>query len=318
MAKAKDETKNISKNIKKETSIKSKLKKDNKSDIDNEDLKVSSTSKKSKDSNDLKAKKRKVANDLVGEKKIRASKVKSANSKTSKTKSDTSKLKRKSTKKSSTIKKVKAVSTLEDDNNLSTVKSKPFLKPIISEYYDLPYRYNQTIVKILAQNPNTLFAYWDISDEDRLNFENTYGNDFFNVTRPVLVVHNITENYSYEVPIDDFANNWYIHVNDTKCKYSVELGRKPLEKTSEISTDYLNVSYSNTLEMPNDHVIFFKENDSIYFKNIKTNKVVENIFKSKDYENNLKGIYDNYDISEINDKFDFKNPSSQNPTSNVL
>ena len=34
----------------------------------------------------------------------------------------------------------------------------------IIEHYELPYRYNETIVKILYQTPNTLFVYWDISD----------------------------------------------------------------------------------------------------------------------------------------------------------
>ena len=37
----------------------------------------------------------------------------------------------------------------------------------ISEYYDLPTKYEKTVVKILAQTPNTLFVYWDISQSDR-------------------------------------------------------------------------------------------------------------------------------------------------------
>ena len=76
----------------------------------------------------------------------------------------------------------------------------------IVEYYDLPYRYNETVVKILYQTPNTLFVYWDISDKDRENYIKQYGENFFNITRPVLIIHNITMNYSFEVPIDDFAN----------------------------------------------------------------------------------------------------------------
>ena len=136
------------------------------------------------------------------------------------------------------------------------------------EYYDLPYRYNQTVVKVLAQNPNTLFVYWDISDEDRNNFENKYGKDFFYKTRPVLVIHNLTDNYTFEIDINDFANNWYVNVNDTKCKYIVELGRRPnYFEPSAIPVNYLNVAFSNTIEIPNDHILFFKENDRIYFKN---------------------------------------------------
>ncbi len=51
---------------------------------------------------------------------------------------------------------------------------------MLAEYYDLPYRYNQTIVKILAQNSNYfLFVYWDISDEDRNALTNMHGENFF-------------------------------------------------------------------------------------------------------------------------------------------
>ena len=150
----------------------------------------------------------------------------------------------------------------------------------IIEYYDLPYRYNETVVKILYQTPNTLFVYWDISDKDRENYIKQYGENFFNITRPVLIIHNITMNYSFEVPIDDFANSWYLHINDSKCDYKVELGRRPNyyneEATKEIqeniNTDYIYVSSSNEIETPNDHVLFStNENNTIKFRNIKNN-----------------------------------------------
>ena len=97
----------------------------------------------------------------------------------------------------------------------------------IIEHYELPYRYNETIVKILYQTPNTLFVYWDISDKDRKKYLEQYGENFFEVTHPILIVHNDTYNYSFEIPIIDFANSWYLRVNDSKCNYRVELGRKP-------------------------------------------------------------------------------------------
>lgn len=200
-----------------------------------------------------------------------------------------------------------------------TTRAKKTSTPIpVLEYYDLPYRYNHTVVKVLAQNPTTLFVYWDINDNDRKVFENNYGNNFFNITKPVLVVHNLTNNYSYEIDINDFANNWYIRDCDTKCKYFIELGRRPIENTQDINTNYVNIAYSNTMEIPNDHILFFKENDKIYFKNIKTNKVTEKTFKNSIYANNLKEIYKNYNTSENQDEFDFENPSSNFLSSNVL
>ena len=148
----------------------------------------------------------------------------------------------------------------------------------IVEYYDLPYRYNETIVKILYQTPDTLFVYWDIADSDRENYIKQYGENFFNITRPVLIIHNDTMHYSFEIPINDFANSWYLHINDSKCDYRVELGRRPnyynKEATKEIEekikTDYIYVSTSNEIESPNDRVLFnTNENNTIKIRNIK-------------------------------------------------
>ena len=52
----------------------------------------------------------------------------------------------------------------------TTGKKTTTKKPVVVEYYDLPYRYNQTVVKVLAQTPTTLFIYWDISDDDRKKY----------------------------------------------------------------------------------------------------------------------------------------------------
>ena len=94
----------------------------------------------------------------------------------------------------------------------SATKSKSKKVQPIVEYYDLPFRYNQTVVKILAQTPNVLFIYWDISDEDRKIYEKEYGSNFFEKTRPYLIITNKTKNYTFEVEINDFANSWYLQM----------------------------------------------------------------------------------------------------------
>ena len=172
--------------------------------------------------------------------------------------------------------KAKKVSTKKANSKIkqTSIKSKKISKQVkkvkkpieIVESYDLPYRYNETIVKILYQTPDTLFVYWDIADSDRENYIKQYGENFF------------TMNYSFEVPINDFANSWYLHINDSKCDYRVELGRRPNyyneEVTKEIEanipTDYIYVSTSNEIESPNDHVLFnTNENNTIRVRNVK-------------------------------------------------
>ena len=226
--------------------------------------------------------------------------------------------KKATTKKNTTAKKPAVKKSVKVEKVLDPVPFKD-----VPEYYDLPYRYNHTVIKLLAQNPTTLFVYWDLNDYDRNQLIQTYGENFFNETYPVLVIHNLTDNYTFEERIDDFANNWYIHVNDSKCTYTVELGRRPNEgqaitnKFNDLNTDYINLSWSNPIENPNDHVLFYKNHDKLYFKNISNNNVRVYEINLKDDATLVKDIYKNYNLSDQDDRFDMNNPSSGNPTSTL-
>lgn len=194
------------------------------------------------------------------------------------------------------------------------------------EYYDLPYRYNETTVKILAQTPKKLFVYWDISDNDRQKYVDTFGGDFFNKTYPVLLVYNQDKKYVKEVEINDFANSWYIDIDDPKTKYTIQLGRKlrdrsivNMQKVYEnniiLKTDYLPFADSNTLEAPNDHVLLETLPRYIIFRNVKTGEeVAKDLRKFKDIfgkKYNVKDFYNKNYKDEITDgMFDMNNPSS--------
>ena len=106
-----------------------------------------------------------------------------------------------------------------------------------SEYYDLPIKYDQTLIRLLVQSPNRLYAYWEVSDNTMNNF-----NDFSNCIS-ALKITNITKNYSYVIPVDPFANNYYIQVEDTGCDYKAELGRIK-------NNDFINIYTSNNVTMP--------------------------------------------------------------------
>lgn len=250
--------------------------------------------------------------------------VKKSTNKTSKSKTVTSKTtnssKTSNTKKAkSTVTKSKKSTTKEASAKSKSNSGKKLSKSVeIVEYYDLPYRYNQTVVKVLAQTPSTLFIYWDISDSDRKNFEKQYGENFFQDTKPVLVVHNDTLNYSFEVEINDFANSWYLHVADSKCDYRIELGRRPIVKTEQLkNTDYIYVTTSNEMESPNDKILINKEQKMVYFKNIKTGQTKEKPFASLSFITNMGKIYNIYDFyktiyknENIDTIYDLNNPSS--------
>ena len=257
------------------------------------------TTAKSKTSSKGTAKKKDTAKKAVAEKKVTAKKttVKKTTTKKASSKKVSTTARKNTVKKATTTRKATG----------KTKKQEQFVD--IVEYYDLPYRYNETVVKILYQTPNTLFVYWDISDKDRENYIKQYGENFFNITRPVLIIHNITMNYSFEVPIDDFANSWYLHINDSKCDYKVELGRRPNyyneEATKEIQenikTDYIYVSSSNEIETPNDHVLFStNENNTIKFRNIKNND--EKTISLVDFVRSLPALKEKRDIPIISEE----------------
>ena len=232
-------------------------------------------------------------------------------------------------KRPSTKSATKRVSTKSASKKSTTSKRKTTKKQKVDivEYYDLPYRYNQTVVKVLAQTPTNLFIYWDISDKDRENYKKQYGEDFFETTKPVLIIHNTTMNYSFEIDINDFANSWYLHVNDAKCDYQIELGRRPIKENPKIDTDYIYISTSNNIESPNDHILFNKEQKMVYFRNVKTGTQIEKpISTNISFIRNMGKIYNIYDIykaiyqtEDIEEFYDLSsNPSSGNPSSGSL
>jgi hypothetical protein len=175
------------------------------------------------------------------------------------------------------------------------------------EYYDLPYRYNETVVKILAQTPKRLFVYWDISDNDRERFVATFGDNFFNDTYPILLIHNEEKNYTFEIPINDFANSWYLDIPDPKSKYTIQLGRKfkykddinyVLAESQNIivQNDYLPITTSNTLEVPNDHILFENMKPYVVYRNVKNYQETIINISNLDFARRMGRIYNIYDI----------------------
>lgn len=185
------------------------------------------------------------------------------------------------------------------------------VQEFLQEYYDLPYRYNETIVTILAQTPKRLFVYWDISDKDKSSYIKAFGKDFFEKTYPVLLVHNEEMNYTYEVPINDFANSWYIDIPDSKKKYTVQLGRKfknvdqakqvdnnvLKEENINLQNDFIYITNSNELELPNDHILFESLSNKIKYRNVKTGE--EYTEDLKDFVKGLKNVYSQDSVQEL-------------------
>lgn len=261
----KSEEKKVTRKTKTASSTKSKVAKNTKS----------TTKKVIKDS-DAKNTTKKVASITDKLKKATKEPTGSVTKKSTTKKASTSKkstvTKKETTKSNKSAKKAVVKKTSAKKTVSTKVKKLP--SNVVAEYYDLPYRYNETVVKILYQTPTILFVYWDISDEDKTNYIKVYGEHFFYNTKPVLKIYNLTKDYSFEIEINDFANSWYINNIEPECKYKVELTRKVIkfeENLSTINNDYIYVSSSNDMTFPNDHILLDELPNVLKFRNVKTN-----------------------------------------------
>lgn len=219
------------------------------------------------------------------------------------------------TKKSSTEKSTKAAKTVAKEKTPTKKRASKKTSKVdntvvqIAEYYDLPLKYGNTVVKLLAQTPKTLFVYWEVSDSDIDNFKKQYGEDFFNKTKPYLIVHNLTLNKTTEVEINDFANSWYLNTEDTDCKFDIELVRKFINSSSnndEDAADYLYIAKSNSITSPNNHILFEKIQEFVVFRDTNSDTTVKKNIKSFKF---LKDIYKFY--KDMYDEEILNNPSSQ-------
>ena len=280
--------------------------------VETEELKEKNTKKKTTTTKKADSKK------SLNAKKATATKTTSKKTTTKKT----------TTKKSTTSKKVAtkfASSKKVTKRTTSSKNKKTSTQPVsVVEYYDLPYRYNQTVVRVLAQTPTNLFVYWDISDKDRKNYIEQYGENFFETTKPVLIVHNNTYNYSFEIDINDFANSWYLSVKDAKCDYKVELGRRPISYNEKITTDYIYITTSNNIEAPNNQILLDHNQKMVYFRNVKTGIRTARPITTFSFLQNKGKFYSAFEWfqklypNETEDFSNLSNPSSGNPSSGSL
>lgn len=243
--------------------------------------------------------------------KVKPSETSNETSKAKKTKTNSTKTSSSKTKKATSSTKTSNSRTKKATGSTKTKakKSKTNSAEIeILEYYDLPYKYGNTLVKLLAQTPKTLFVYWEISDIDIAGYKEKYGDNFFFITKPILIVHNLTLDETYEVEINDFANCWYLNIEHADCKYDIELARKfiqsPITKAAK-KNEYLFISKSNDLIAPNDHILFEKLANFITFKNVSTGENIKKNIKSFKFLTDLYEFYKNMYKDEI-----LNNPSS--------
>ena len=141
-----------------------------------------------------------------------------------------------------------------------------------SEYYELPTKYDETVVRLLVQSPTRMYAYWEVNEDSVKKFKHDYKE-----STPVLKITNLTMNYSYEIEIDSYATNYYIDVKDINCNYKVELGRK-------LNNEYIGIYESNEVTVPTS-MPKNEELDEITYRNYLR------LDETQKFKNNKKNIF---------------------------
>lgn len=176
------------------------------------------------------------------------------------------------------------------------------------EYYDIPFRYNETCIKLLFQNPFILFVFWDISNEDEKKYIDNYGQEAYDNSSLFLKVFNISKGYDFEINIDPFAKTWYINNVEPNCKYRAELFRK-------INNTPVFVTTSNELNVPTD-----RPNNIYNYEFRFVNSEDNQIHYVRNSRNEIQVINNNFyndfeDIEITKDRFNKKKNILNNPSS---
>ncbi|HHV63108.1 MAG TPA: DUF4912 domain-containing protein [Firmicutes bacterium] len=122
--------------------------------------------------------------------------------------------------------------------------------------YELPAGYGETKLVLQVRDPYWMHAYWEISEETIRDIQRMLGPLNWNEAQRALRVHDITgidfnganAHYSFDIPINNVANNWYINVERPNRRYCVDLGVK------NEAGDFILITRSNPVHTPRDGI----------------------------------------------------------------
>ncbi|HHY46823.1 MAG TPA: DUF4912 domain-containing protein [Firmicutes bacterium] len=126
----------------------------------------------------------------------------------------------------------------------------------LSTEYELPPGYGETRIVLQVRDPYWLHAYWEIARETLVELESKLGPSSVLAAQKILRVHDITNLefdgtnswYSFDIPVTEHANNWYINVERANRSYCVDLGLKSQDGS------FVLITRSNVVKTPRDGV----------------------------------------------------------------
>lgn len=150
-------------------------------------------------------------------------------------------------------------------------------------------KYNETMLNILIVEVNWLIAYWSISEEYNNRFIEKYGENFFEQTKEILRIRNLSNNTEEVIELNEKTNNYYVKFNYSDSVYQAELLRVGKENNQEYGYKLV----SNKIHSPNVKILIDEYTpQKVSFKSIKTLEETE-ISQKQDFSiDDVRNLYE--------------------------
>jgi len=115
---------------------------------------------------------------------------------------------------------------------------------------EFPQNYGKNQLTLLVRDPEWLYAYWEITATVQSDFSRQFGG-IWSETQPMLRVYDITggnQKQYFDIQIDDYSSNWYIHVGRPNHTFFVDLGRVLPDGR------FYCIARSNSVTTPNNRI----------------------------------------------------------------
>jgi len=130
---------------------------------------------------------------------------------------------------------------------VKTVSSKLENKTKPVNKLGLPKNYGETAITILPKDPVCIFAYWSINEQTKKDLKNKYGNNFFENSKLVIRICDITDKTQkrgFDVFVDSNIDSYYVNVGKFNRSWLANMGY--LTDTGK----FISIAKSNELNMP--------------------------------------------------------------------
>jgi len=97
--------------------------------------------------------------------------------------------------------------------------------------FNIPNNYGDNKIVLMARDPLTVYAYWEINEEEEDSLKGRIRESGLQISKSVLRVYDVTHNnpdkdpkIAFNFELKDWADSWYIHIDHPEKKWMAEVG----------------------------------------------------------------------------------------------